>query len=66
MLKEKFIQYLRNEKNYSSHTEISYFRDLRQFEEFIETETVEKFDPKTVDRDQIRIWISKLMSEGMK
>ncbi len=66
MYKEKFIQHLRNEKNYSSHTEISYFRDIAQFEEFIEKETGEKCDPTTVDRDQIRIWISTLMSEGIK
>ncbi|MFA5649906.1 MAG: tyrosine recombinase XerC [Proteiniphilum sp.] len=34
MWKEKFIKYLRYEKNYSPQTEISYLNDLTQFEEF--------------------------------
>ncbi len=39
---EKFIQYLRYERNYSPRTEISYFRDLTQFKEFVTGEQVEK------------------------
>src|SRR5690554_1463986 len=35
MWKEKFIKYLRYEKNYSPRTEISYLSDLTQFEEFV-------------------------------
>ena len=62
---EKFIKYLRYEKNYSSHTEISYFKDLSQFQEFIESE-VGYFDIKSVDVDLIRTWISLLMEEGLK
>ncbi|HMM18939.1 MAG TPA: site-specific integrase, partial [Petrimonas sp.] len=44
MWKEKWIQYLRNEKNYSSHTEISYLKDLTQFQQFIVDECGE-FNP---------------------
>lgn len=65
MWKEKFIQYLRHEKNYSSHTEISYLKDLTQFEEFIHAECGDA-DLKEIDSDMIRIWISQLMGGGMK
>ncbi len=65
MWKEKFIKYLRYEKNCSSHTEISYYKDLKQFQEFIENETG-TFDPKSIDTDLIRIWISTLMEQGFK
>lgn len=65
MLKEKFIQYLRNEKNYSSHTEISYLNDISQLQEFIESE-VGSFTPENIDSDLIRIWIAQQMSSGLK
>ncbi len=65
MLKEKFIKYLRFEKNCSSHTEISYLNDLNQFQEFIESETGE-FKPETIDRDLIRMWIAHLIEKGLK
>ena len=62
---EKFIKYLRYEKNYSSHTEISYLNDLTQFQEFIKGET-DQFHPESVDSDLIRNWISNLMEQGLK
>ena len=65
MLKEKFIKYLRNEKNYSSHTEISYLNDLTQFENFI-IEECNSFDPAQIDRDHIRMWIAHLVEQGVK
>ncbi len=65
MWKEKFIKYLRNEKNYSSHTEISYLTDLTQFEEFIVGECG-KFNPADIDSDLIRIWIAQLVEQGIK
>ncbi|HUI33135.1 MAG: tyrosine-type recombinase/integrase [Dysgonamonadaceae bacterium] len=65
MLKDKFIRYLRYEKNCSSHTEISYLNDLNQFQEFIESETGE-FNPKTIDTDLIRMWIAQLIERGFK
>lgn len=63
MWKEKFIKYLRYEKNYSSHTEISYMNDLTQFEHFIEKENG-TFTPQNIDSDLIRVWISELMEKG--
>ena len=62
---EKFIKYLRYEKNYSSHTEISYFKDLTQFQNFIKNE-IGQFDPFTISSDQIRMWIVQLMEKGQK
>jgi len=64
MWKEKFIQYLRYEKNYSSLTEVSYLKDLSQFEAFI-TQEGDKLDFSTIDRDRIRVWISELMESGL-
>jgi len=65
MWKEKFMDYLRYEKNYSSQTEISYFRDISQFEEFIADE-YGVFDPAAVEGDQIRNWVVSLMEAGVK
>ena len=65
MWKNKFIEYLRFEKNYSSHTEISYLNDLNQFEKFI-VDKCGEFDLQKIDSDLIRIWIMQLMEEGMK
>ena len=65
MLKEKFINYLRYEKNCASHTEICYSKDLTQFQKFI-TDEVGDFDPLTIDTDLIRLWILHLMEKGNK
>lgn len=65
MWKERFIQYLRVEKNYSSHTEISYLDDLTQFEDFI-TKGNDTFDPTRIASDDIRMWMSHLMEQGIK
>ncbi len=65
MWKEKFIDYLRYEKNCSSHTEISYFKDLTQFQDFISSE-IGDFDLLGVDHRLIRMWIIHLMEMGQK
>ena len=66
MWKEKFIEYLRYEKNYSSHTEISYLTDLTQFQQFIEKECHGTFNPARIDTDLIRIWVAQLVEQGIK
>ena len=69
MLIEKFMKYLRYEKNYSSHTEISYFNDLTQFKDFIIHEKEkqgEEIRIADIDMDLIRTWITQLMEQGMK
>lgn len=65
MWKEKFIQYLRYERNYSSLTEISYLNDLTQFQDFVVLECG-TLNWKEIDSDLIRIWISQLMEGGIK
>lgn len=60
LLIEKYIKYLRYEKNFSLHTEISYSTDLRQFADFLKDHFPET-DIKTLDSDIIRLWIVSLM-----
>jgi len=62
MLIESFLQYIRNEKNYSAHTVASYRNDLTQFEEFVLSK-METFDPKLIDASFIRQWIVLLMQD---
>ena len=60
LLIDKYIKYLRYEKNYSSHTEISYSKDLSQFSDFL-NEHFPDTDIKSIDNDIIRMWIVSLM-----
>ncbi|MDR1458869.1 MAG: tyrosine recombinase XerC [Bacteroidales bacterium] len=57
---EKYIRYLRYEKNYSLHTEISYSEDLRRFADFLSTHFSD-VDIRDADSDIIRMWIVSLM-----
>ena len=60
MLIESFIEYLRYEKNYSSHTVLSYHTDLIQFESFV-MQQEGCFDPLAVESAWIRAWVVYLM-----
>ena len=60
----EFLQYLRYEKNYSSHTVLSYHTDLNQFSVFIDTLN-ELPDPNSVTPQQIQQWTLSLMSQGI-
>jgi site-specific recombinase XerD len=44
----EFLQYLQYEKNYSSHTVLSYHTDLLQFCKFIATDA-DKFSPTHIE-----------------
>lgn len=61
---EKYLRYLRYERNYSLHTEISYSVDLQQFVDFLSVH-YPKSDIKTLDGDIIRSWIVSLMEGGV-
>ncbi len=61
---EKFLQYLQYEKNYSSHTVLSYKNDILQFELFLKTEFSEN-DITKATTEQIRQWIVDLMGSGI-
>lgn len=65
MYKDKFIDYLRYEKNYSSLTEIAYFNDITQFENFLK-ESHDEVILSQIDSEDIRIWISSLIEHGTK
>ncbi|MBQ9200825.1 MAG: tyrosine-type recombinase/integrase [Bacteroidales bacterium] len=59
---ERFIQYLRYEKNYSSHTVFAYKRDIEQFLAYV-ADACQTTDVAQVDADMIRSWMVSLMEE---
>ena len=58
-----FLHYIQYEKNYSSHTVLSYHTDLLQFCKFLEI-SPEAFEPKSISSQVIQQWILSLMDEG--
>lgn len=62
---QSFLQYIRYEKNYSSHTVLSYQNDIQQLRDFILTQKGE-FNPENITPDHIREWIIALMDVGEK
>ena len=64
MLIASFLQYLRYEKNFSSHTVLSYDIDLNQFSKFIISLGDDEFSPQKVNTATIRQWIVFLMEKG--
>lgn len=64
---EKYIGYLRVERNASEHTITSYSTDLKQFLSFL-TEEYDRecstLEPETIQRLDIRLWLGKLNEEG--
>jgi len=64
MFVEAFIQYLRYEKNYSTHTVVAYKRDLSQLMDYVESE-FQVTQPELIDSDMLRSWMVSLMEEGI-
>ncbi len=62
---QSFLQYIRYEKNYSSHTVLSYQIDIEQLHDFILTHKG-YFDPEKLTSDELREWIIALMDVGEK
>ena len=62
---ESFLQYIRYEKNYSSHTVLSYQTDLEQLRSFLLVQKGE-FEPKTLTSEELREWVIALMDIGEK
>lgn len=62
---ESFLRYIRYEKNYSSHTVLSYRNDLLQFEAYYVECKAEKFSPESVDLDLVRDWVVCLVEKGV-
>ncbi|MBR4814123.1 MAG: tyrosine-type recombinase/integrase [Paludibacteraceae bacterium] len=66
MLIDRFLQYIKYEKGYSSHTFVSYQADLSQFEKFVlERSGAEEFVPDKVDSSLVREWIVSMMEAGV-
>ncbi len=57
---EKFLTYLRVEKNYSKHTLTGYMHDLREFYRFLDGRT-----PETTDKDVLRKYLASLQAQGL-
>lgn len=64
LLIEDFIQYLRYEKNYSTHTVVAYECDLNQFMDYAEHQ-FNLTDPTILDSDMIRSWMVSLLESGI-
>lgn len=63
MYKERFLKYLKLEKNYSDKTVEAYRSDLVLFEQFLK-ETDNSLDLLSCDRDLVRLWIVDMMERG--
>jgi integrase/recombinase XerC len=57
---EKFLNYLKFEKRFSEHTQVSYTTDLNQFIQFAQNK-YNCIEPSEVDYRMIRNWIVQLM-----
>jgi integrase/recombinase XerC len=62
---DRFLKYLRDERNYSAHTLAAYEDDLNSFAEFL----AERFggkqpDLRAVDRGTIRMYLGELLGRG--
>jgi len=61
---DEFLQYLRYEKNYSTHTVVAYKRDLLQLMEYVKLE-YDVLQPDLIDSDMLRSWMVCLMESGV-
>ena len=60
---ESFLRYVRYEKNYSSHTVLSYRRDLLQFRDYL-SRLEGSVSLDSVERDHVRNWATLLINDG--
>ena len=64
----KYLRYLKVERNSSEHTIISYKNDLHQLKEFSvknNGKETEEFHVSSIDRLTIRLWLGELSEKGM-
>ena len=61
-MSELFVQYIRGERKYSSHTVLSYKLDIKQFADFLQKEN-ENLTLETAETDDIRLWAVSLMEK---
>lgn len=56
----QFLEYLQYERNYSTHTVLSYKKDLVQFNDFV-VRVRGEFQISDIDSDIVRMWIVEMM-----
>jgi integrase/recombinase XerC len=61
---DEFLQYLRYEKNYSTHTVVAYKCDLQQLMDFACAE-FNVTEPGRIDSDMLRAWMISLMENKL-
>ncbi len=64
MLVDRFLRYIRYEKNFSSHTVLSYKNDLSQFKAFLE-QCDKGMTLQAVTEEEVREWASSLAEQGL-
>jgi len=62
---DSFLKYLQYEKRVSTNTLLAYQNDLEQFSAFLK-ETYSDIMPQSADQGMIRLWIIKLVEEGIE
>lgn len=62
--KDSFLDYLRHEKRYSSHTCTAYLKDIKQFFDFLSFH-YEQEDWQTVQSKHLRSWVVHLMQANL-
>lgn len=60
---DKYLQYIKLELNLSSHTQVAYGNDLRQWQRFL-TNGTEELDVESVTVSDIRAWMLQLSDSG--
>jgi len=63
---DKFLDYLKVEKNYSSHTTLNYKVDLRDFNSFLTANNKKDIDIKKIDYFILRKFLSGLSEKKLK
>ncbi len=63
---ERFLYYLRYERNDSERTVSEYAQDLNRYAAFFSEHTGEAFEPSERDKDVARAWLFSLIEAGQK
>lgn len=61
---DKYMKYLRIERNASVHTLTSYENDLKQFHTYLSGDQEKEIDIESIDRLTIRLWLGELSQQG--
>ncbi|MEX2632969.1 MAG: tyrosine recombinase [Balneolales bacterium] len=62
---DKYVSYLKHERNASSHTITAYKTDLKQFYIFCQGEFGVEVDIQDIKRITIRVWLGQLLEAGL-